>query len=333
MSTRRAGESANGHNAVSLSRRLRLAQFTVFEKIVETGSLLAASRELSLSQPAVSKSMQELEHQLGGSLFTRGKNGITLTELGHRFARHARSMLSGLQDMAEDMNALQSGNTGRVVVGTMLAATVGLLPESIVRLREGAADIVVTVQVGPNEVLFPTLARGELDLVVGFLPTNASTLMREAGPHARFMHVPLYDEDLSAVVGREHPLAQAERVDVAELRRFDWIIPTPGSAVYPAVRSFFESHHLAMPRRRVESISILTNLGLLTRQPMVALMPRSVAVSLSTSGLTRVLPLPDLGPVGTVGYTLRAQRVPTVAGAHFISALHAVADELGHRSL
>ncbi len=325
-----AGTRSPPHSGSSLSRRLRLAQLSIFEQVIESGSILAASRELAMTQPAVSKSMRELEEQLGGQLFVRGKRGVALTEFGRVFARHARSMLTGLQDMADGLNAWQTGATGRVVVGAMLSATAALLPEAISRLREVAPDVVVTVRVGPNSVLFPTLARAELDLMVGFLPANASTATQEAAPGTRLMHVPLYDEGMSVVVGPGHPLARRAKVRVAELHRLEWIVPTPDAVAYPAVRAFFEREGLGMPRRLVESVSILTNLGLLTRRPMVALMPQSVATRLAAAALVVVLPLPGVGPFSTVGYTRRAGRVPNTAMQHLIDALHEAGDALQH---
>ena len=315
-------------SGASLSRRLRLAQLDLFEKVLETGSILAASRELAITQPAVSKSLRELEQQLGGALFVRGKHGVTLTELGQLFARHARAMTSGLQDMADELNAWHGGTAGRVVVGAMLSATVSLLPEAISRLRDMAPDVLVTIRVGPNSVLFPALARGEIDLMVGYLPANASAATQDAAPGTRLVHVPLYDEGMSVVVGPDHPLAHRTDVRVAELHRFEWIVPTPDAVAYPAVRALFEREGLSLPRSRVESISILTNVGLLARRPMVALMPHSVATRLASAGLVVVLPLPSLGSFSALGYTRRAEQGMNMALQHLIDALHAVGDAL-----
>jgi len=158
------------HSRQSLARRLRLQQLMVFEQAVASGSLLAAAGELAMTQPAVSKSIQELEAQVGGALFVRGKRGVALTEFGRRFEPHAASVLAELRQLAETLNATQAGTRGQVVVGTLISASAALLPAAIERLRRDAPDVVVTVRVGPNTLLFPLLARGELDVVVGALP-------------------------------------------------------------------------------------------------------------------------------------------------------------------
>ena len=319
-----------GHSRTSLARRLRLQQLLVFDKVVEAGSILAASRELAMTQPAVSKSIHELEQQVGGVLFERGKRGVVLTALGQLFEQHAKTMLGELRYLAEDLNDWQTGASGHVIVGTLITAAATLLPRTIARLRQAVPDVVVTVRVGPNSTLFPALARGELDLVVGVLPAEEATVLRNGVEQAPLKHVGLYEESLCVVVRSQHALARRRRLGLAELHELEWIVPTRDSAAYPSVRAFFEKEGLPMPRRVVESVSILTNLGLVSNTAMVALMSASAAESFAQAGLLAILPLQSLGPFSDVGYTLRSDRPPSAAGQRFLDALCAVAAEL-HR--
>lgn len=309
------------HSRLSLARRLRLQHLVVFEKVVEAGSILAASRELAMTQPAVSKSIHELEQQLNGLLFTRSKRGVVLTEFGSVFERHAKSMLAELRYMAEDLNDWQSGSSGHVIVGALIAASATLLPEAIARLRKVVPDVVVTLRVGPNSTLFAALARGELDVVVGFLPEDASVLPHEDIQRTPLTHVPLYEEALRVVVGSGHVLARRRKLRLLELQAFDWIVPTRDSDAYASVKAFFEKEGLQMPTRVVESVSILTNLGLLSNGSAVALMPQSSAERFEQVGMLSILPLEGPGPIGEVGYTLRADRVPSAAAQRFLDAL------------
>ena len=324
-----AQPGAARHSRQSLARRLRLQQLMIFEQVVASGSLLAAAGELAMTQPAISKSIQELESQLGGALFVRGKRGVTLTEFGRRFEPHAAHMLAELRHLAETLNATHAGTRGQVVVGTLISASAALLPEAIVRLRRGAPDVVVTVRVGPNTLLFPLLARGELDVVVGALPGPATAAV--AGVEsARLASQPLYDEALRVVVGAQHPLARRRKLALTELMALDWIVPTPDSMAWPSVRAFFGA--AGLPARRIESVSILTNLALLASSPMVALMPQAAAERFAQGGQLAVLPIRGLGAFGAVGYTVRADRAPSAATERFLAALRATSERLG-RSL
>lgn len=317
---------ARPHSGLSLSRRLRLQQLVVFEKVVEAGSILAASRELHLTQPAVSKCILEIEQQLGGVLFVRGKRGVTLTEFGALFERHVKTMTAELRYLADEMNAWQTGSAGQLTVGTLIVASPRLLPEAIVRLRAKAPGVAVTVHVGTNASLFPALARGELDVVVGVLPEQPR--VRAAAERAVLTHVPLYSEAMCVVVDCRHPLARRRKLRLAELQDYDWVVPTPESSAIDAVRAMFEGERLPMPARVVESVSILTNLGLITHGAMVAMMQRSAAERLAKAGLLTILPLraPKVG--NRVGYTLRADRTPGAVVQRFIAALQEVGREL-----
>lgn len=301
------------HSKQSLARRLKLQQLAIFEQVVSTGSILAASRELHMTQPAVSKSIHELEGHFDQALFTRGKRGVRLTEFGELLQRHAQSLLADLHFLADEANAWNSGISGQVVVGTLISASARLLPKALIRLRETAPNVIVTVRVGSNDVLFPELARGRVDVVVGLLPTESA----ENG----LVHEVLYSETLCAVVSRKHPLALDMAIDTGRLQDMEWIVPTPESAARQSAQLFFKAAQLNMPKRIVESVSILTNLGLLLESSMVALMPYSVAEQFVRSGLLSILPIGVVSPFGKVGYTVYADRPPTAATQRLLSAL------------
>jgi DNA-binding transcriptional LysR family regulator len=87
------------------------------------------------------------------------------------------------------------------------------------------------------------------------------------------------------------------------------------------VRAFFAQAGLSLPARIVESVSILTNLGLLTDSQTVALMPQSAAERFARAGWLAILPVSGLGSFGAVGYTLSADREPTATTRRFLVAL------------
>ncbi|MEJ8859165.1 LysR substrate-binding domain-containing protein [Variovorax robiniae] len=308
------------HSRLSLARTLKLHQLAVFDKVIEAGSFVAASRTLAMTQPAVTKSIHELERHLGEPLFVRGKRGVALTTFGTLFEHHAKSMLAEVHRLADGVNSWQTGASGQVVVGTLLTASTTLLPEAIARLREAASDVAIEVRLGTNASLFPLLANGELDLVVGFLPRPVGL----AGPRnnrVRLTHAKLYDEALCAVVHQNHPMMRRRKLSLRDLHDLEWILPTPDSVAYDTACAMFEAEGLALPSSVVHSVSVLTNIGLLAKRPMVALMPRSAVEPFVESGTVSVLPLGALGSFGTVGYTLRADRDQRGAMQLFLVAL------------
>lgn len=303
----------------SLARRLKLQQLAIFDRVLACGSLLAAARELHMTQPAVSKSIQELEEHFGQALLIRSRRGVQPTDFGLMLHSHSQALLADLRFLADDLNSWNAGVSGKVVAGTLLTAAADLLPRALLRLRELAPNVVVEVRVGVNEKMFAELAAGELDIVIGLIPVQdaASTLQ----------HTPLYLETLCAVVGRRHPLATNGVTDVSQLASMDWILPVPQAEARHAAMRFFQELGIPVPTRVIESVSIMTNMGLLVDSRMIALMPFSVARKFVHLGLLSVLPLGQHLPFGNVGYTIAKGRTITPANQRLIMALHDVEAE------
>ncbi len=313
--------SRAGHGS-PLSRRLRLQQFAIFIKVIEAGSVLAASRELAMTQPAISKSIQDLEAQVGTRLFERGKTGMRVTESGMVFESHARLILSQLRYLSEDLDAMKTGMSGHLIVGTLIAASATLLPNAIGNLRSFAPDVDVTVKVGSNSTLHPQLIKGEVDIVLGILPEELAVASKHHHDISLLKHVPLFDEGFDVVISAKHPLAAQERIGMHELGAMGWIIPTRESANYLAAQQFFHSNGQKMPQRVIESVSILTNLELVIQWGMVAMMPKSAARRFERLGLVKALEYARIERITRVGYTIRADRENSAILQNFIGALH-----------
>ena len=134
----------------TLARRLRLQQVVILEQVLSSGTISAASRELHLTQPAISKAVQELEDHFGRPLLTRSSRGVSPTDFGLMVQKHAKSLMTELRYLADDINAWNDGVSGKVMVGTLLAASAQLLPQAIIRMREIAPNVVVQVNVGED---------------------------------------------------------------------------------------------------------------------------------------------------------------------------------------
>ena len=235
----------------SIARRIRFQHIYVFFEVLKRKSILSASKTLHLSQPTVTKLIQDLEKHVGQSLFVRTAQGVYPTDFGLMFEQHANSLMADLRFLVDDLNSWNSGISGRVVLGTMLTASADFLPRAIMRLKDSAPKVSVEVKVGVNESLYPKLSQGELDLMVGLLPSLSSNLELE--------HYFLYDETLCAVVGRQHELASTVSHDWLEREGLSWLIPPVNTAAGQSVQLFFDQLQLDRPKRVIEAVSIMTN--------------------------------------------------------------------------
>ncbi|MGD9942934.1 MAG: LysR substrate-binding domain-containing protein [Burkholderiaceae bacterium] len=239
-------------------------------------------------------------------------------------------MLAELRVMTEGLNAWQAGASGEVLVGTLLAAS-KLVAEAITRLRKAVPHVTVEVRVGTNVGLFPALERGDIDVVVGYLPRTGERALDRCDS-VRLAHHPLHDEALCVVVNRRHPLGGCRKLSAGELEGADWVLPSRDSVAYGAAIRFLERIGVVPPRHAVYSVSVLTTLALVREQPMLAMMPRSPAEMLVRAGLISILPLKIQDIIGAVGYTLRADRPQPPAVRRFLDALHECSRAHGEQS-
>lgn len=184
--------------------------------IAESGSFVAASERLNMSQPSVSARIRGLEADLGAELFVRGARGVTLTQLGEELLRHARSILRQVHDAEADMLAFRASPVGLVRVGMPTSLTAALtmplldlcmadMPNVRLRivesmsgyignwLQDGTLDLGVTFGSSPPpDIELEPLAREDL-LLVGRDREAMAPLLDEAGhvPFIRLSQVPL----------------------------------------------------------------------------------------------------------------------------------------------
>src|SRR5256885_1041899 len=164
-----------------IARKFRLRHVELIAALYECRSILKASRRLSLTQPTLSRALQDVEATLGLSLFERTNRGLEPTPYGEIFARHAKIVLAQLRHAAEELESLRAGYSGKATVGTLLAASASILPDAIARLKSERPGVTISVVVGTYDILVPSLLVGDLDMVLGRLPEEgrSSALLYE----------------------------------------------------------------------------------------------------------------------------------------------------------
>lgn len=311
-------------STITLSRKLKFNQLMVFELVLETGSFVRAANVMGLTQPAVTKAIYDLESFIGAPLFERSNRGVTPTELGVMLGRRAKSLIAEMRYMSEEVNAFKTGEAGHVIVGTLISASAKLLPRTIVKLLQATPGVAITVREGNTAHLFPSLATGDLDIVVGRLPEQELPLAH-AFP---LTHETLFKESFCAVVGKHHALADRRDLQMADLMQEEWIFPLPESPSYNAVEKLFRNTSLGFPPHHVKSLSTLTNIGLLLETQMIALMPRAAALQFADAGILAILDLPTEADFGDVGFSIRADKAVNPACRNFIRCLREATAEI-----
>lgn len=304
-----------------LTAHLTLRHLRMVVAIVEEGNLVRAARRLNMTQSAVTKALQEVEALTKAHLFDRTNRGVVPTLFGDTLAEHARLMLVQLQNAEEHLADLRDGTGGRVAVGTLLSASAELLPTAIVRLRRERPKLVIKVVEGTNDVLIPALRAAEIDLFIGRLSSK-----RTATPDLK--QEVLTTDFACVVVRRGHPLAGRESISLAELKRWEWILPPPETNMRQQIDIAFLEEGLDPPPHVVDSVSLLTNRKLLLAGDYLGVFPAQLAQQEASIGGLVILPVSLRATAGPIGITTRANMRLSPAADVFLQTLRDVAAEL-----
>ena len=179
--------------------RIRLRHLSCFVVVAQERTLARAAERLHLSQPAVSKTLTELERLAGHQLLERGRGGTQLTQAGERFLRYAVEVTRALDSAAAALTADEEPRYPTVAVSALPTAAGGLLAQAIIALRERRPHAGVRVRTGHNPELIAALRAGEVDFALGRIaePTMMAGVSFEL----------LYAESLAVVARPQHRLA------------------------------------------------------------------------------------------------------------------------------
>src|SRR6201981_3219737 len=223
-----------------ITRKFRLRHVEMIAEVYDCRSVLKASRRLNLSQPTVTKALQDIESTLGVPLFKRSNRGLEPTPYGEIFARHAKIVLAQLRHAAEELESLRAGYSGKETVGALLAASASILPDAIALLKKQRPGVAISVAVGTYDILMPSLLVGDLDMVLGRLP--------EEGRSRALVYEEVYGEPICLVVRRGHPLSRKRRLGLRDLVNEAWLLPLPETALRRQVERAFLDANVPVPR-------------------------------------------------------------------------------------
>ena len=193
---------------------MRLEQLEYFVAAAEAGSISGAAQRLKVSQPAVSAALRSLEEELGGRLFSRGNQGISLTLLGRLTCDDARKMLKLARGMlARGRNA---GARGAAQVCAQPLLSFHLTGNIIVPFRELHPDIDVFVRNVPNADIVAELKGGRAGIAVTLVALGLK--IREQARSMGYDMVSLYTDERRMFIGAGHPLAAREKLTPEDLQ-------------------------------------------------------------------------------------------------------------------
>ena len=298
---------------MALLARLRTRQLLLLNVLGEQRNLGRAALAMSMSQPAATKLLQQLEGALGVSLFTRLARGMEPTPYGEVLVRYARRVLTDFGAVREEMVALRSGLRGALRVGCVPGAVTELLAPALIAYKVQHAYVAVSIMVDTSDMMLTQLARGDVDLVLGRLTEGVNA--------DEYTCQPLLGE-LQVVVARaNHPLLDRAGLALADLVEWSWILQPPGSPQRGRFEAALREAGLHKRLNITETASTIATTALLEISDMLAVMPASLAAHYARLGVLKALPLTLPIHVPPVYLITRADRVLSPAATQFIKAI------------
>jgi DNA-binding transcriptional LysR family regulator len=298
------------HWEARIGRRLRLHDLHVFLTVVQWGSMAKAAHRLTVSQPAVSKSISDLEHALKVRLLDRGPRGIEPTPCGRALARRGLAVFDELRQGVGEIEFLANSISGEVRVGCNESLSAALLPAVIKRLHVEHPGVTVHVAQMSRPISFEV--RGLRERNVDLIVARGEFTVPEEDVESDV----LFTEPFIVVASAHSRWTRRRQLQLAELLDEKWILYPPEEAPGALVQQAFRNKGLALPRAHIATMSYHLRDMLLTSDDYLTVIPACMLNVLNAKRRT-VKPLPiDLGvqtrPVAV--FTLKNRTLSPVAG-------------------
>jgi pca operon transcription factor PcaQ len=298
--------------------RIRLRHIACFLEVARLRSMAGAADALNISQPAATKTIQELESLLGGELFDRSRRRLTLTAFGEVFFRYASTSLAALR---QGIDAARGVNDAAMVrVGALPTVSARILPEAVRAFTHDNPGVTTRIITGPNGYLLSLLRTGDVDIVIG----------RMAEPNAMvglsFEH--LYSERVVLAVRPDHPVLDARDFNLRMIEGYQTLMPTPDSVIRPVVERILLTHGVTNLRNEIETVSNAFGRSYVRNTDAIWIISEGVVAEEVAQGQLVLLPVDTRDTLGPVGFTTRTDTIASLATTSLMQSVRNVAEQL-----
>ena len=275
--------------------------------IAEQGSLRSAARRLGTVQPTLTRSLSELERELGAPLFERRSRGMVVTPLGQAFIKRAAAILNDVRRAKDEFEQLKGNAVGSVTIGLSIAAHLRLLPKTLRQFRQR----------------YP---KAHLRIIEGFYPTLESDLKDGAvdfyvGPDPGLSLPPVLQKEVILSGGRavlcraKHPLANA--TSLTQLVQAEWITTSITPRAENEIGDLFKRHGLPEPLLALQCQSALTLLTCLVNSDLLAMAPAQWVESPFAARVLAIIPVREELSAASI-IVVKRSAAPLVPAAGFM---------------
>ena len=245
--------------------------------VVECKSFTLAAQALHITQPALTKSIQKLEHLLGVKLLERHRNMVEPTIYGQILTRRANLVELELAHAASEIQSLKGGHMGTVNIG-IGPTFLNYLPKAVLALQQKRPNVRVRVLINPMNPLIGGLLSGDLDVI-------CTAMEFPAYPDLEI--VPLFEAEHVLIANAAHPLAGGT-VEPSQLLAYPWITFSQDHIGASRIGSFFAANHLPPPNVAVTVSSLELMFAILRESDYLAAVPSPLVANAQATGLAEL---------------------------------------------
>lgn len=292
---------------------IKLRHLTAFLEIARRLSLTEAAAALCVTQPAISRTLKELEERLGVTLMDRGRAGVALTAEGEIFRHYASLSVAALRQGIDGLEQAAMGGETLIRIGALPSVAASVIPRAVALYLEGGPGATLDIVTGPNGHLLDQLRTGALEAVIGRLG-NPEVMQG-------LSFVQLYSEQVSLVVRPGHPLLA--QPDIARLPDYIVLYPSAAAAIRPLVERLVVANGIGRLPRRVETVSNAFGRAFVRSSDAVWIISQGVVANDLAEGTLAELPVDTRITLGPVGLSTRAEDAGSPDLLRFVGALRA----------
>ncbi|ARP98559.1 pca operon transcription factor PcaQ [Pseudorhodoplanes sinuspersici] len=301
---------------------IRFRHLQCFLAIAQHRTVGAAASALAITQPALSKTLGELEDDLDARLFERTRKGMLLTRAGEIFLEHAAASVASLRSGIE---SIKNSGVG-VTVGILPTVAERLMPRATMMFKQRLPEIPVRIVALEHAPLLNMLRLGELDFVVGRLANPESMI--------GLTFEQLYVEPLVIAVYSNHALTNMKRFRVPLILDYPCVVPHHNTIIGQEVERFLQSHGIAKLRNYVEATtSVAFARRYVAEANAVWFVARGIVETDLSQKVMSALPVNTEAMTGPVGITSRTGRPVQRQALELIAAIRETVAAMNHRAI
>ncbi|MFY0751031.1 LysR substrate-binding domain-containing protein [Pseudomonas sp. NFX5] len=258
---------------------VNLRQIEAFYSVVRSGTVVGAAQMMSVTQPAISRSIALLELRIGYKLFERRGRRLIPTPEGEAFFREIEPIYGSLDRIAQTAQDIGQLRAGELRIATLPSLSLGVVPRAVAEFLKDRPKVKVFIQVLPSRQIADQIATRQFDVALVELPLSKASISIE----------PLDPVPICAVIPKDHALAEKNRISLADLDGERMILLSQHSYIRYQIEEAFTKLHIS-PNVVLETPNSLVACALVAAGAGISLISKVTALPFQSSEVV-VIPI------------------------------------------